>query len=167
MKTVDQLVPDDFLAHRVWEFAIDKEAELGGETFVRPVAKIPVKSLSNRVVAAPVLFANGQRFQGLLGNLDLADPVRTDHFLTLTLYLPSRQRFLLARYFDLDYSERGPSALAAKLGLALDAIFPMSYDITDFALGDQACLRGTIAAAPATRLSRAEIIALAVESGGT
>jgi hypothetical protein len=162
MKPADELSPSDFRTHPVWEFANDLEAEMGDETYVRPVAQVPVDCLGNRLVGAPLTLANGQELFGILGNLALADPVSTEHFLCVTVFHPSGESFDLARYHDADYAQRDAGALAAFLGLPVDAVFPMRYDLTAVARGHADCLRRSIPAAPLSRLSRKDLIALAL-----
>ena len=72
------------------------------------------------------------------------------------------QWFDLARYHDPDYERRGPRAAADFLGLPLGAVFPISYDISHLALGSRNCLIGQIPAELGERLTRAELIAMAV-----
>jgi hypothetical protein len=48
------------------------------------------------------------------------------------------------------------------LGLPVDDIFPIFFDVRMYAEGDPASLTGYIQKEPRERLSRAEIIALAV-----
>lgn len=99
---------------------------------------------------------------GFLGNLDPTNSCLTEHFLTLSIFRSDGTLFNLARYHDFDAEERGPAALAAFLGLPLDAVFPISYDLTCVVAGPLESLRGTITAEPRERLTGAEIIALAV-----
>ncbi len=162
MKPTYQLMPPDFATHRVWEFANDMESQTADETVMRPMVQYPVDSLANRLVGAELTLANGQKVFGILGNIDLADPVSTEHFLIVTVFRTSGERFDLARYHDFDYSQRGAVALAAFLDLPVDAAFPMRYDITDVAVGHPDCLRRTIPAAPLSRLSRKDLMALAL-----
>ena len=68
----------------------------------------------------------------------------------------------MARYHDFDASERGPQVLAAFLGLPIKEVFPISYDISRFSLGASAALVGTIEQEPREKLTRAQIIGLAV-----
>lgn len=162
MKPADQFSPSDFVTHRVWEFAVDAEADLPDETYMRPVEQLPVHSLAGRVVGVNLELANGERVFGALANIDLASPLRTEHFLTVTIFRPSGERFDLARYHDVDYSRHGAAALAAFLELPVESVFPMRYDITDVAVGRPECLRRSIAALPAERLSEEALIKLAV-----
>jgi hypothetical protein len=88
MKAADELTPSDLTTYRVWEFADDMEGELPDETYMRPVEELPVNSLSGRLASTHVTLANCQRLLALLGNIDLADPVWTEHFLTISSSAP-------------------------------------------------------------------------------
>jgi hypothetical protein len=162
MKAVHELMPSDLANHRVWEFADDMEAELPDETYMRPVEELPVDSLSGRLASAHLTLANGHTLLALLGNIDLDDPVTTEHFLTITVFHSSGERFDLARYHDVDYERYGPAALAAFLGLPLEAVFPIRYDVSDIASGHADCLSRSIPAVPSSRLSQDELIQLSL-----
>jgi hypothetical protein len=144
----------------VWEFM--PESADRDETWVRPVPRLPVRSLSGRVVATQVLLANGQSVLALIGNLELEDPAQNDHFLSLSIVKPNGERFHLARYHDTTYKREGPKALAQFLGLSLKEVFPIEYDISSVAKGAAASVKGVFSLKPRARLSRAELIALAV-----
>src|SRR6185369_15325393 len=103
-----------------------------------------------------------QKLFGILGNIDLFDPVSTEHFLTVAVFRPSGESFDLARYHDVDYSRRNATALAAFLAVPVEEIFPMCYDITDVAVGHPDCVRRSIPATPSSRLSKKELIAMAL-----
>lgn len=162
MKPLCELSPSDFAAHPVWEFANDLESETADETYVRPVVRLPVDSLDNRLVGTPLILANGQERFAILGNVGLADPVSTEHLLCVTVFRPGGERFDLARYHDVDYPRRDAAALATFLGFPVEAVFPMRYDITGLARGRPDCVCRSIPAAPPSRLSREELIALAL-----
>jgi hypothetical protein len=149
----------DLNAYAVWEYA--NEDEKRGETAVRPVKKTPVKNLAGRLVGTQVRLANGTDVWALIGNVDASNPRLTQHFLTLSV-LRNGRWFSMARYHDFDSNERGPQALATFLGLRLDEVFPISYDISRFCVGTSAALIGTIEKEPPEKLTRAQIIALAV-----
>ncbi|SRR6266705_7166484 len=163
MKPADQLLPSDFTDHRVWEFVDDMETELPDETHMRPVVKLPVTSLAGRVVGARLTFVNSQQLLGALGNISLKDTMITEHFLTVTIFARSGERFDLARYHDVDYERHGAKALAAFCGLPVHLVFPICYDITDIAVGHSDCLRRSIPAIPASQLSKDELIGLALK----
>jgi hypothetical protein len=162
MKPSNKLTPEDFTDRFIWEFADNMETDLPDETYVRPVAELPVTSLSGRIVGTQLRLANGSQVFGLLGNIDVTDPLSTEHFLTITVFHQG-QRFDLARYHDVDYKRRGSAALAAFLGLPTDAVFPIDFDIRAVAVGNSACLCRSIPAVPVSRLSMKELIGLALK----
>ena len=157
---IDALSAAELAAFPVWEFA--PESASHDETWVRPIADLPVKSLDGRLAVTHLNLADGTTRLGILGNVSLDDPSANEHFLTLSLFATSGERFHLARYHDADFAKRSPAALAKFLELPVDAVFPISYDISNIASGASACLRGQLSAVPRTRLSHAEIISLAV-----
>ena len=159
LKTVEELTVDDLRAFPVWQYTNANEDV--GETVVRPVKKIPVKKLSGRIVGTQVRLADGSARWALIGNVDPGNPRLTQHFLTLSI-LDRDRWFAMARYHDFDAEERGPLALAAFLQLPVEAIFPITYDIRRYCIGDAGALTGRIDAQPKERLTRAQIIALAV-----
>lgn len=158
MKPIESLDAADLQAHAVWQYANIDEA---GETLLRPVRRLPVNRLAGKVVGTRVRLANGSGFWALLGNIDESNPRLTEHFLTLSI-LHADRWFTLARYHDLDYGEKGPEALAQFICLDVDEVFPIAYDIRSIAKGEVDALVGMIPKEPRERLSRAEIIALAV-----
>lgn len=157
-KPVDKLQVDDLRAFPVWQYV---SPESGDETYVRAVSRTPVANLTGKVVGTLVLLASGTRVWALIGNIDPQNPRMTEHFLTLSVVRGGRW-FGLARYHDFDFAERGPDALARFLELPVDAVFPISYDIRGVARGPATALQGQILKVPRERLSRAEIIAMAV-----
>jgi hypothetical protein len=158
VKSVDSLRVLDLQAHAVWQYA---NREGSDETAVRPVKHVPVANLTGKVVGTQVQLANGEHVWALIGNVDASNPRLTEHFLTLSIERDGRW-FTLSRYHDLDYAENGPEALATLFGLPVEDVFPISYDIRKYAKGDAAALSGQIRKEPRERLSRAEIIAMAV-----
>jgi len=158
VKAVDSLAVADLQAFPVWQYTGHEGVD---ETFVRPVKRTPVTSLAGKLIGTQVTLANSERVWALIGNVDPTNPQMTEHFLTLSVERNGRW-FTLARYHDFDFVEHGPEALAQFLGLPVDEIFPITYDICQVAEGDEAALRGQIRKAPRERLSRSEIIAMAV-----
>lgn len=158
VKPVDSLRAEDLRAFPVWQYTGREGAD---ETYVRPVKRIPVNSLTGKVVGTRVWLANGEYVWALIGNVDAKNPRLTEHFLTISVERDGKW-FGLARYHDFDFTERGPDALARFLGLPVDTVFPLTYDITKVAKGEAAALQGQILKEPRERLSRSEIIAMAV-----
>jgi hypothetical protein len=158
VKPVDSLTVADLQAFPVWQYTSREGAD---ETYVRPVKRTPVASLTGKVVGTQATLANGDRIWALIGNVDPKNPRMTEHSLTLSVEHNGRW-FTLARYHDFDVAESGPEALSQFLGLAVDEVFPISYDIRAAAKGDEAALQGQVRKVPRERLSRSEIIAMAV-----
>jgi hypothetical protein len=159
LKKVEELTVDDLRAFPVWQYTNADEDV--GESAVRPVERIPVKKLTGRVVGTQVKLADGSVRWALIGNVDSNNPRLTQHFLTLSVRDRDRW-FTMARYHDFDAADRGPLALAAFLELPVEAVFPITYDISGSCIGDAGALIGTIDEHPRERLTRAQIIALAV-----
>jgi hypothetical protein len=158
-KLVETLGVSDFVANPVWEF-INNDAL--GETAVRPVEKIPVENLDGRIIGIHVRLANGKAVWASIGNVDIADPRATEHFLIISIE-NAGQWFHLARYHDIDYEKRGPEALARFLGLPVHEVFPISYDFTQYVRGEAASLSGTILKEPREKRTQSELIHWAVE----
>jgi hypothetical protein len=158
MKPIEALDVGDLHAHPVWQYA---NVDGANEMLVRPIRRLPVARLAGRVVGTQVRLANGTYVWALLGNIDESNARLTEHFLTLSVF-QDRRWFTLARYHDFDDSENGPDALSRFLGLPIDEVFPIAYDIRHYVKGDAAALAGLIPKEPRERLARAELIALAV-----
>ena len=156
IKPAESLTVADFQAHPVWEFLNDDEI---GETMARPVEKLPVETLDDRIVGTQVRLANGLEVWGLFGNFDVKNPRRTRHILALSIER-SGEWFHLARYQDVDIATRGPEALARFLGLPVDDVFPISVDVRRYVRGDPAALTAVVLKEPQERLTREEIWAL-------
>jgi hypothetical protein len=157
-KPVATLTTADLEAHPVWRFV---RGDSRSEDRVRPVRRLPVSKLAGKLVASELQLASGTRVWGLLGNIDLANPELTAHFVSLSV-LHAGRWFYLARYHDPGWVEHGPTALSSFLGSAVPQVFPLSYDISRWCIGLAEVTRGKITAEPPRRLSRAELIALAV-----
>ena len=158
-KNVEDMRPSDFEHFPVWEFVLGAEAE--SDTMLNPVHALPVDNLDNRIVGTRVRLENGALMAAMLSNVDLADPKKTLHFATLSIFDGQSWQHL-SRYHDPDYSRHGPDALAVALKLPLELVFPIVYDLRPCCIGNPLCVAGVFAAVPAEMLSRSEIISLAV-----
>jgi hypothetical protein len=158
IKPVESLTVADFKAHPVWEYLNDDEI---GETMTRPVEKLPVETLDDRLVGTQVRLANGSQVWGLIGNVEVTDPRATQHFLTLSIE-HGGEWFYLPRYHDIGFPAEGPEALARFLGLGVDDVFPISVDIRRYVRGNPAALALTVPKEPRERLTSAELSAMAV-----
>lgn len=136
----------------------------GDDTELRPVKRLPVPRLTCRVVRTRVRLANGNYIPALISNLDTEDARMNEHFATLSIERKGK-RFELARYHDVDYRQRGSNALARFLGLPVNEVFPISYDVRKYVVGDPAALKGAVLKKPRTRLTRAKLIAMAAAIG--
>ena len=157
-KSVESLRASDLEKFPVWRYT---NRDLSNELSVRPLKRLPVSSLTGNIVGVRVKLANGQLRWALIGNVDETNARMTEHLLTLSLEQDGKW-LSLARYHDFDYQNRGPDALARSLGLTVDQVFPIEYDLRPYASGDEAALNGIIPREPRERLTRAEIIAMAV-----
>ncbi len=158
-KLAETLTVSDLAAHPVWKF--ENRDELG-ETCARAIQELPVQSLSGMLVGTQVCLANGTRRWALLGNIHVDDPRLNELFLAASIDQGGKW-FHLARYFDTGYSTtRGPVGLSQFLGLQIDEIFPISFDLRPYSKGDPTVLVGSILKEPRERLPRNEITALAV-----
>lgn len=157
-KRVTALSAADLAARPVWKYSREDDE---GEPMVRPVARLPVSTLAGKLVGTKVRLGDGTEVWALIGNIDTHNGRLNEHFVTVSIERDGRW-FHLARYHDYDYLERGPEQLAAFLSTRVDAVFPIAYDVRPYALGDAAALAGVITKEPAERLTRAQIVALAV-----
>ena len=157
-KPLHHLGVEDFHAYPIWEFFSD-----ACDRLVRPVKRLPVASLSGRIVGTEVLLNNRTSKWVVLSNMDLDCAKQTQHFLTVWIEQNAKW-FELARYFDLDFDRRGPQQLADFLGLSVSQVFPILYDISSIAIGDKTVTKGRISAEPIERLTRAELIRLSISA---
>lgn len=162
MKPVNLLTVSDLASSPVWEF-VNNEEDKGvvDETYVEPVIQVPASSLAGRIVGTRITLSNGRRVWAMLSNIDTTSETLTEQFMTLSVENDGNW-FHLARYHDFDYTQRGPEQLAQFLGLGVDDVFPITYDVRSHVLGDPKVLCGVIRKDHIRMLSRAELIELAV-----
>jgi hypothetical protein len=146
----------DFKMYPVWELLLDDDAE---EVSVVPVEKLPVTSLDGRVVGTQFRLANEQLVWAAVSNLSTKDPQLNAHLMVARIERDGNW-FNLDRYWDVTYPQWGPQALSKFLGLSIEEIFPISYDLTSYAIGNQEALIGRIYSEPRERLSDKEILGL-------
>ena len=158
-KLTEALTSTDLKKHPIWEYITDDAK--APETAVRPVMDLPAHHLGGRLVGAPVKLHNGEQHWAICSNISLRSLIATTHFLCLWIE-KNGQWFALARYHDVDFQKRSPRKLAEFLGLPIDDVFPIEYDISKFAVGDEAVLKGSIAEVLEEQLSEDELIQLAL-----
>ena len=157
-KPVDKLNEKEIKEFPVWQFT---NSDVPDETYVFPLKKLPVKSLSNRIVFTEFTLANKHKLFGSIANVSLENQRLNQHFISISI-LKNEDWFHLARYFDFDYNERNPNALAKFLNIPIDDIFPLSIDISKYCVSDQVSLILSYPKEPIEKLTRSEVIALAV-----
>ena len=155
---VTKLRPDDLKVHPIWRFVADDEPN---ETYVLPARARRVTRLTGKIVGTEVTLADGSRRWALLSNVDSDNPKSLEHFITLSLFV-GRGWFHLARYHDIDATRRGPRVLAVALRRPIGKVFPISYDLRPYVRNAPPWLKGAIHSSPRHRLTRAQIISLAV-----
>lgn len=158
VKPIDTLSLADIEKNSVWQYVSNRNTS---EVCVKPVKKVPAASSSGKVIGAQVVFASGAKVWALIGNIDTENPSLTEHFITLSIERGGVW-FSLARYHDHDFSERGPDALAQFLGMKVDSIFPIVVDVRKYLQGNPDALVFEVLKEPKIKLSREEIIAMAV-----
>jgi len=119
------------------------------------VKALPVTNLSNRLASTALRLRNGQVLPGLLAGVDLQDAFRNQQLLGLSIWHEDRW-FHLVRSYDHEFAKMGPAALAARLGLPVEQVFPIVYDISGWAKGLPDVVRGEVTPEPEPRLSEAE-----------
>jgi hypothetical protein len=149
----------DLEAHPVWEYA--NRSDLDDDVIV-PCRSVPVKDTRGKLFATQVRFANDSTSWAMLGNVDGRSQRMTQQFLSLSIIKDGRW-FMLARYHDVAADRRNPRRLADFLGLNIDDVFPIHYDISNLASGHRWSLTGLIPKEPGERLSDSELIALSLE----
>ena len=159
-RTPDTLRPADLESTPVWEFT-NQEALGDDELTLRPVRRLPVTDLENRLVGVQLRLADGSVHWGLLSNISLDAPDVTPHFLTVSVWCGDRW-FPLARYHDGARDEFGLAQLAETLEKRCQQCSrsPMTSARSRRSMSVRWC--GVIDAEPSARLSRTELIALAV-----
>jgi hypothetical protein len=148
----------DYKQWPIWEFATNDSPD---ETAVRPVKTLPVTTLDSRFIGLQVRLANGALVWATIGNVDVHDERRTRQFIDVGIHR-GKERFHLARYFDVLRSRQGPEALAKFLDLQVEDVFPIEYDLSQYVLGDARSIKGRIEREPSERLTRQERVKLNV-----
>jgi hypothetical protein len=137
----------DFEKYPVWESVLDDEAD---EVSVSPVTVLLVPNLVSQIVGTWVQLANGGFVWATVLNWT-RNPRMNEHFVVVRVER-NGQWFWLSRYWDIDYSRNGPEAVANFLGLSVDEVFPISYDVRNYADGDPTALVGSVLKEPGERL---------------
>lgn len=157
-----KLTPEELREYPVWEYQLNCEPE-SGELVMAPVTDLPVYSLANRIVGTEVRFTKGVAAWALLANVCLKNVRGNKHFLSVSVLRQGNQWVHLDRYHDVTYTRETPERFAGMFNLAIEEVFPISYDISKIAVGLPDVVRGKIAAYPDERVSEDELIQMALE----
>ena len=157
MKHVDSLDEVDFRQYPVWQFSYEEEM------YLFPIQNLPVHSFRNCLVGLDGVLASGVKLFAILTNVDLENVAATSQFLSAQFSLDG-ERIKLARYFDDDWESKGPRALAARLGLKVEDVFPISFDLSPYTEVEVRASKLSIEARPVLRLSEDERLDLLMGS---
>lgn len=141
----------DFMRNPVW---VECEA---GE--YKPVSKLPVDSLDGCLVASELHLTNGDKYFGILGGIHLDDVVLTD--LTINLIIVNHGKMFAYRKSVLEPYRS--NYVKEFLCLEICDIFPILYDISEYARGNPQVLRGLINSSYPEGMSRDEQIRIISE----
>jgi hypothetical protein len=130
------------------------------------VRRLPVRCLGNRVAATTLSLSNGQRLFGTLDNVSLDHPPATRQFIGVSLYVGGNDLQLQRAQTPTFPCVNAPGIVRA-LGLRVEDVFPLSYDLTGLAVGHAEVIRGTIPAERPERLSGEDELALIFEADET
>lgn len=157
---LSDLVEADLSRSVLWKYLPSR----GGRLLVRAVKAKKNESLKGYLISGQFRLTNGLLFWGLLDGIDLELPRHSLHNRGLRLLLPDGGWFELANYNDSDDVKliRGPDALASKIGLNVDEVFPVSFDFRVRADCDSPLLFGTFEPNPEWGLTRSEVMEILV-----
>jgi hypothetical protein len=111
-----------------------------------------------------VRLARGDHVQAIISGLEPDNLARSEVFKTLSVWLSGESCwFRMARYFDPWNRTQGPKKLAKALGLSLEIVFPIKFDLTGIFKRKHLGLIGTFLSEPKNKLSKDEIIELSME----
>lgn len=138
IKYSNKLTIQDFKEFPVWEFVAKHEHMWpDGELVVIPVKRLPVSSLDGRFVGTEVKLANDRFVMAVLLGINLIAVKRISEMVVFR----GNEKFMFRRTAP---RVSGPEQLAQFLRLRLADVFPISYDISRFAVGEAAAIRGEI-----------------------
>jgi len=151
IKEVSALTPLDLRQYPVWEYVFDLDRvpecdqDMPTDTSVTPVKELPVDDTGNCVIGTKVKLNNGTQEWAMLSGLTLPSPDgRTG---TVFVHLFDQKRAEWADFPPRDYPvyrADAPREVSALLGLAMEDVFPLSYDIRGLVAGPEQMLQGTI-----------------------
>lgn len=160
IRALRDLTVDDLIQCPVWEMVEDTKS---GDVLVKPVRRLPARTLRNRLIGTNLQLADGSTAWALLGNVSANHLAATKHFMTVSVHHAGKW-FDLARYHDVDSARRDAAALARFLSKEVPDVFPMRYDLTSIATGLKDALSGQLPALPQEQLGQNELISLSLDA---
>lgn len=154
-KQLRDLTSFDFEAYPVWKNDLSDEASDGELAYV-PVENLPVESLKGKIIGVPVKLANGTELWARLSGIRLIDARYTEHHLSMRIEKAGKW-FALQRYYDPGYHRANPDALAKFLGMNVDDVFPITYDIRPYVVAGSPAATGVVFKEPRERLSKEDL----------
>jgi hypothetical protein len=162
---VGDLTPADFMKYSVWAYGTDQEHQGGSECDVRPVRRLPVRHLVERVVGTQVSLGDGRRLWALLSGIDLQDEAYTDAAIQITLFSEG-SRLHIVRLGQPACGGLSPDQAASRLGLSASVMFPIHYSLRGICLGGETVLQRSIAAEVKNPLAVGDHLAMVLRNAG-
>jgi hypothetical protein len=153
-KSISDIIVSDIKRYPIWEYFYD-DIRCYDESWVRPVEKIPVDALDNRIIGIQVRLANDEYHWAIIEDIYLENEILTRHLISLDIFYHDKW-FPLSTH-GIDYHRYGPQQFADFLGLPMDKVFPISYDFTNLVSYSNSQTIGKIQKEPIERLSHDEI----------
>jgi hypothetical protein len=156
-KPANKLTPRDWETYPVWTFDLDNEGKPGrDETWMVPVKKLPATDIRNGGCRAKATLACGKPVTIVLRGVDLnpeqslkliaqyrIKPItKAERAERLKPKIPKFRIFVKGAWWDSQMNGLGD--LTKALGLTIQEIFPIDYDISAFAVGVGFAVRGKI-----------------------
>ena len=144
-KPCDELTISDLKRNPVWQFDLHNEWRSGrDETWVKPVKRLPVSDLSNRVIGTEAWTVCGKPLFFVMGNIFLDDPKKTEQSLWMKALKGHSERFFLQLSRSSGAKSNAAEVFAGMLGLEVHEVFPIEYDISALAIGLESVTKGRI-----------------------
>jgi hypothetical protein len=133
-RPLEEISFQELLDVGVWEYDLDEEdyTDEQDETWLRPTLEVPVDDSFFGVFAVPVRLGNGQQIPAVLHCIDLREPTKDNTAAGLTV---EKDEIRCCDEFDV---------MAQFLGLSMDDVFPITYDLSAYAIGHSEAVRGVI-----------------------
>ena len=146
--TIDNITWNSFREYPVWEW----DLEVDDDAALFPIQDYPVSYLEGRIIGVPCYLNNGAIINCVLSAIEIGSPHKTDQFLSLTAMV-NETKIQLQRYFDVGASEDPGKVFADNIGIPVDDVFPIKWDVQKYVTKGTRGRSGTITRFPAMRLN--------------